>query len=92
LDKNWVLQTLVLRCCVVKGRHTAFAIAAFLLQVASFFFGCPRKSGLCGPMGPTTVWRLVVCSETFPDSGWTPTKSVIFRPWAAAVLQPPELL
>jgi len=27
----------VLRCCVVEGRHTAFAIAAFLLQVARDF-------------------------------------------------------
>jgi len=45
LDKNWVLQTRVLRCCVVKGRHTAFAIAAFLLQVASDF-GLSQKVGV----------------------------------------------
>jgi len=32
-----MLQTRVLRCCVVKGRHTAFAIAAILLKVASEF-------------------------------------------------------
>jgi len=45
LDKNWVLQTRVLRCCVVKGRHTAFSIAAFLLQVASDF-GLSQKVGV----------------------------------------------
>jgi len=33
-----VLQTCVLRCCVVQGRHTAFAIAAIFLQVASDFW------------------------------------------------------
>jgi len=34
---GWDLETSVLRCCVVEGRHTAFAIAAFLLQVARDF-------------------------------------------------------
>jgi len=42
LDDGWELQTRVLRCCVVEGRHTAFAIAALLLQVASDF-GLTKK-------------------------------------------------
>jgi len=45
LDDGWELQTRVLRCCVVEGRHTAFAIAAFLLQVASDF-GLTQKVGV----------------------------------------------
>ena len=45
LDDEWLLQTRVLRCCIVEGRHTAFAIAAFLLQV-SRDFGRSQKVGV----------------------------------------------
>jgi len=45
LDDGWELQTRVLRYCVVEGRHTVFAIAALLLQVASDF-GLTQKVGV----------------------------------------------
>jgi len=45
LDDKWLLKTPVLRCCIVEGRHTAFAIAAFLLQV-SWDFGPSQKVGV----------------------------------------------
>jgi len=45
LDKNWVLQTRVLRCCALKERHKAFALAAFIHQVASDF-GMSQKVGV----------------------------------------------
>jgi len=45
LGKEWTLQTRVLRCCVVEGRQTAFAIAAFLLKLARDF-GLSQKVGV----------------------------------------------
>ena len=45
LEKNWVLQTCVLRCCVVKGRHTAFAIAAFFTSSFQRFRAVPESRG-----------------------------------------------
>lgn len=37
LDEEWQLRTAVLRCCILHGRHTASAIAAFFLLVAKYF-------------------------------------------------------
>ena len=37
LDQTWVIRSRVLCCGVVNGRHTASAIAAFLLRVAGEF-------------------------------------------------------
>jgi len=45
VDVAWELQTRVLRCGVVEGRHTALAIAAFLMQVVRDF-GLSEKVGV----------------------------------------------
>ena len=45
LDDNWRLRTAVLRCSVVRGRHTANVIAAFLLGAAQEF-GVKGKVGV----------------------------------------------
>ena len=45
ISSGWELETCVLRCCIVEGRHTALAIAAFLLQIARDF-GLSSKIGV----------------------------------------------
>ena len=45
ISSGWELETCVLRCCIVEGRHTALAIAAFLLQIARNF-GLSSKIGV----------------------------------------------
>jgi len=50
LEDDWELQTRVLRCCVVKGRHTEISIASFLLQVSGDF-GLTKKIGLVRTYG-----------------------------------------
>ena len=60
LDNKWRLRTVVLRCCVVGGRHTATAIAAFLLRVAEEFslrekVGVVRTDGASNCVGAGRV-------------------------------------